>query len=85
MTLRRAVERTCDRAGVRRVTVHQLRHSFASLSAHLRIPAEISMEIGGWSNDKIMKEIYTHIARSDIERYKNEMWIFYNTRSANQP
>lgn len=85
MTLRRAVERTCDRAGVKRVTVHQLRHSFASLSAHLRIPAEISMEIGGWSNDKIMKEIYTHIARSDIERYKNEMWIFYNTRSANQP
>lgn len=85
MTLRRAVERTCDRAGVKRVTVHQLRYSFASLSAHLRIPAEISMEIGGWSNDKIMKEIYTHIARSDIERYKNEMWIFYNTRSANQP
>lgn len=85
MTLRRAVECTCDRAGVKRVTVHQLRYSFASLSAHLRIPAEISMEIGGWSNDKIMKEIYTHIARSDIERYKNEMWIFYNTRSSTQP
>lgn len=77
-TLRNAVSRTCDRAGVKRVTVHQLRHSFASLSAHLRIPAEISMEIGGWSNDKTMKEIYTHIARSDIERYKNEMWRFYN-------
>lgn len=84
-TLRCAVECTCDRAGVKRVTVHQLRYSFASLSAHLRIPAEISMEIGGWSNDKIMKEIYTHIARSDIERYKNEMWIFYNTRSSTQP
>lgn len=80
-TLRCAVERTCARAGVRRVTVHQLRHSFASLSAHLRIPAEISMEIGGWNNDKIMKEIYTHIARSDIERYKNEMWKFYNDTS----
>lgn len=77
-TLRSAVERTCARAGVKRVTVHQLRHSFASLSAHLRIPAEISMEIGGWSNDKTMNEIYTHIARSDIERYKNEMWRFYN-------
>ena len=59
----------------------QLRHSFASLSAHLRIPKEISMEIGGWSNDKIMTEIYTHIARSDIERYKNEMWEFYNNRA----
>ncbi len=81
-TLRCAVERTCARAGVKRVTVHQLRHSFASLSAHLRIPAEISMEIGGWNNDKIMKEIYTHIARSDIERYKNEMWNFYNSTPA---
>lgn len=78
MTLRRAVERTCQKAGVPRVTVHQLRHSFASLSAHLGIPKEISMEIGGWSNDKIMNDIYTHIARSDIERYKNEMWRFYN-------
>ena len=78
MTLRRAVERTCERAGVPRVTVHQLRHSFASLSAHLGIPKEISMEIGGWSNDKTMDEIYTHICRSDIERYKNEMYYFYN-------
>ena len=83
-TLRSAVERTCSRAGVKRVTVHQLRHSFASLSAHLRIPVEISMEIGGWSNDKTMTEIYTHIARSDIERYKNEMWKFYNDTSSQQ-
>ena len=83
-TLRCAVERTCARAGVKRVTVHQLRHSFASLSAHLRIPAEISMEIGGWSNDKTMNEIYTHIARCDIERYKNEMWKFYNDTSSQQ-
>lgn len=84
-TFRRAVKRTCDRAGVKRVTVHQLRHSFASLSAHLGIPAIISMEIGGWSNDKIMIEIYTHIARSDIERYKNEMWRFYNENAEQNP
>lgn len=79
-TLRRAVKRACKRADVPVVTVHQLRHSFASLSAHLRIPKEISMEIGGWSNDKTMDSIYTHIARSDIERYKNEMWDFYNKK-----
>lgn len=78
MTLRRAVERTCQKAGVPRVTVHQLRHSFASLSAHLGIPKEISMEIGGWKNDKIMDEIYTHICRADFERYKNQMYYFYN-------
>lgn len=80
---RRAIKATCARAGVKTVSVHQLRHSFASLAAHLRIPMEIAMEIGGWSNDKIMREIYTHIARSDIERYKNELWDFYNRKSEN--
>lgn len=78
--LRSAVKDVCGAAGVKCVTVHQLRHSFASLSAHLRIPAEISMEIGGWNNDKTMIEIYTHIARSDIERYQNAMWDFYNEK-----
>ena len=39
------------------------------------------MEIGGWSNDKTMEQIYTHIARSDIERYKGKMWDFYNAKS----
>lgn len=77
---RETVKATCARAGIKTVTVHQLRHSFASLSAHLQIPKEISMEIGGWSNDKIMTEIYTHIARSDVERYKNKMWDFYNKK-----
>lgn len=81
-TLRREVAKTCEKAGVPRVTVHQLRHTFASLSAHLGIPKEYSMEIGGWSNDKTMQEIYTHIARSDIERYKNKMWDFYNKKQA---
>lgn len=79
MTLRRAVERICAKAGVKRVTVHQLRHSFASLSAHLGVPKEISREIGGWANDRVMDEIYTHVARADIERYKTKMWEFYNS------
>ena len=78
MTLRRAVERTCERAGVRRVTVHQLRHTYASLCAYLGIPKEISKETGGWSNDKTMDEIYTHISRASIARYQDKLWDFYN-------
>lgn len=79
-TLRKAVTRVCARAGVTRVTVHQLRHSFASLSAHLDVPKEISREIGGWSNDNVMDEIYTHVAKSDIERYKIGFWDFYSKK-----
>ena len=76
-TLRRALETICTKAGVPNPGVHGLRHSFASLSAHLGIPEIISQEIGGWSNEKIMKEIYTHVARTDLEQSKKKLTEFY--------
>lgn len=77
-TLRRNCKRICRDNGITEVGVHGLRHSFASLAYHLKMPERIAMEIGGWENDKTMKEIYTQIARSDIERYKKELYYFYN-------
>ena len=41
------------------------------------MPERIAMEIGGWSNPATMHEIYTHIAQSDIQRYKTAMAEFY--------
>lgn len=37
------------------------------------------MEIGGWSDDKIMRKIYTHIAQSDVERYEKEFAGFFHS------
>ncbi|MBQ6430806.1 MAG: site-specific integrase [Oscillospiraceae bacterium] len=76
-TLRRNCEKICEENGLPYVGIHGLRHSFASLSYHLRVPQRIAMEIGGWKNDKTMNEIYTQIAKSDIERYKTAMYDFY--------
>ena len=76
-TLRRNCKQICKDNGLPEVGVHGLRHSFASLAYHLQMPERIAMEIGGWENDKTMKEIYTQIARSDIERYKTAMYDFY--------
>lgn len=75
--LRRNLEKICKRAGVPNPGVHGLRHTFVSLSAHLGIPEIVSQEIGGWANDRIMKEIYTHVARSDVSASLAKLQAFY--------
>lgn len=75
--LRTAVHKTCQIAGITDVTVHGLRHSFASLCYHLQVPEQIVMEIGGWSDIGTMRRIYTHIAQSDITHYHSALQDFF--------
>lgn len=77
----RRVNRVCKTNDLPLVGVHGLRHSFASLAAHLQMPVAIAQEIGGWKDDEIMMRIYTHVAQTDKERYKNEMSAFYNRQN----
>ena len=79
-TLRVEVHKACQRAKITDVTVHGLRHSFASLAYHLQVPEKIAMEIGGWSDPGTMHKIYTHIAQSDITRYQTAMADFYSKK-----
>ena len=67
--LRKRINEVCKKAGLPEVSIHGLRHSFASLAYHLSVPTRITMEIGGWSNEQTVMRIYTHIAQSDIDRY----------------
>lgn len=71
------INRICKANDLPEVGVHGLRHSFASLAYHLQMPERIAMEIGGWKDASTMRKIYTHIAQSDIERYKGELEKFY--------
>lgn len=75
--LRRNCAKVCAAAGVPYIGIHGLRHSFASLTAHLSIPAMISQSLGGWKNDKVMLEIYTHVAQTDIASAKQRIADFY--------
>lgn len=77
-TLYRKINRVCEKHGFPLVGIHGLRHSYASLSASLGIPINVSMRIGGWSNDATMKRIYIHVFERDRERYGGEMAAFYN-------
>lgn len=78
----RIVQRICRENGLPEVGIHGLRHSFASLSYHLGIPEEIAMEIGGWKNDKIMSEIYTHLAAGDVNLHRDKLTDFFTNISA---
>lgn len=71
------INRICRENKLPEVGIHGLRHSFASLAYHLQIPKEIAMEIGGWQNDKIMSEIYTHLAAADINEHRERLKHFY--------
>ena len=61
-----------------------MRHSFASLAAHLRIPEPVAMEIGGWADSKTMRNIYTHVSKLDIANSQNDMAKFYNRNFTNE-
>lgn len=71
------INRVCVSAGLPKVGIHGLRHSFASLAYHLGMPEKVAMQIGGWSDNQTMHKIYTHIAQSEIEKYATEMVDFY--------
>ena len=83
-TLRNQINRVCQANNLPEVGVHGLRHSFASLSAYLRIPEPIAMEIGGWADSKTMRKIYTHVSKLDIKNSQNDMAKFYNVNFTNE-
>lgn len=76
-SLRYGIKKICEDNGLPNVGIHGLRHSFASLAYHLRIPELIAAEIGGWSDLATMHRIYTHIAQADVEHYQTAMESWY--------
>lgn len=51
--------RLCERAGVRRITLHQLRHTSATLALHLRVHPRIVSERLGHSTVAMTLDVYT--------------------------
>lgn len=66
-TLCHHINRICRESGLPEVGTHGLRHSFCSLCVHKHAPEKFIMQVGGWSDPKTMKKIYTHIAKSDYD------------------
>ena len=80
-TLNRHLARICEGAGLPVVTLHGLRHSFASLAYHLRWTEKTTMRLGGWSTPDVVHEIYTHLAHQDVDEDVERMRAFYDAVS----
>lgn len=80
-TLNRHLARICEGAGLPVVTLHGLRHSFASLAYHLRWTEKTTMRLGGWSTPDVVHEIYTHLAQQDVNEDVERMRAYYEAVS----
>ncbi len=77
VTLNRHLGKVCTEAGLPVVTMHGLRHSFASLAYHLKWTEKTTMQIGGWSTPDVVHEIYTHLSQRDVNEDVERMRAFY--------
>lgn len=64
----RRFETRCHRAGVRKITVHDMRHTCASLLAALDVHPRVAMQILRHSDFKVTMEIYTHVPSQQTRR-----------------
>lgn len=71
------INRVCAAAGLPCVGVHGLRHSFASLAYHLGWSEASTMREGGWSNNKTVHDVYTHLSALDFNEDIKKMEAFY--------
>lgn len=81
-TLWEQINKVCEDNGLPKVGVHGLRHSFASLAYHLGLSELETMQLGGWSDTKTMRDIYTHISAKDRLKSENKIAAFF--KNANE-
>jgi len=72
-TAQRIFEMACERAGVKKeVTIHSLRHSFATHLLENGIDLRYIQELLGHKSSKTT-EIYTHVSSKDFMRIRNPL------------
>ncbi len=76
-TINAHLTKLCAAAGLPEITLHCLRHSFASLAYHLRWTEKSTMQIGGWSTPDVVHDIYTHLSSKDKNSDVQRMRAFY--------
>lgn len=67
----------CAANGLPPVTLHGLRHSFASLCHRLQIPILDVQRQGGWSDYETLRKIYTHLDEQDQLTTESTLEAFY--------
>ena len=62
----RHLQRTQEKLGIPKFSLHKLRHYYASVAHSLGVPDSYIMKAGGWKTDSTLKNVYRH-AMADKE------------------
>lgn len=73
----RRIVKACEEAGLPKVGVHGLRHSFASLGYHLGLSELELQRLGGWSDYQTVHKIYLHLSQSDKDAAVNKITAYF--------
>jgi len=71
------LKRLTKRLGLPPVRLHDLRHTFASVSHLLGVPEKYTMASGGWSSKPVLYTIYTHTLEEGRKEYGERVATFY--------
>ena len=71
--------------GMPKMTIHKLRHEFATICSDLKIPEVYTEKIGGWSNSKVLKEVYTHTSSDKEQEYTATIDDYYGNIISGAP
>lgn len=77
------LEDICKKAGLPKISMHSLRHSFASLAYHLHWDVMTTCAVGGWNTPAVVQGIYTHLSEKDKNADIENMKAFYNCNFTN--
>lgn len=75
----RRLWRLTNKAGLERISFHQLRHITASVMLDIGINNKVAQEIGGWSTDNIMKSVYQHTFTEARQSANSAINDYFNT------
>lgn len=78
LTIYKHANYACKRADLPAVGIHGLRHTFASLCYHLGMQEKTIMEMGGWSDPTILRDIYTHMSAHKESLETDKLRSFYS-------
>lgn len=70
--------RALDKLNINRFRFHDLRHYAASIMHALGIPDQYIMQRGGWSSDKVLKDIYRGTIDDYSKKFEDVMMQHYD-------
>lgn len=69
--------------GLDHITLHSLRHYYASALVVLEVPDFYAMKLMGHSTDRMLKTVYQHIRQDYMDEVSSKMDAFYKSKIAN--